>query len=347
MTMQRRHFLLATLGAAANTVSHATPTTPLHWRQRVMLGLGTTLNLRVAHADRAQAEVALDAAVAAIRRVEASMSLYRPDSELVQLNRQGYLDHPSADLLRVLRTAQRVSRQSNGRFDLSVQPLWTLRAKAQNERREPTASEIHAAQLCVGWRHIEVGEQRIELRRSGMALTFNGIAQGYAADAASAALRSHSIANALIDTGEYASLGRNERGQAWALGIEDPHDEKRLVAALCADGRAVATSADNRSAFTADHKHHHIFDPATGDSPPDLSSVTVLASSAMMADALTKVMFVAGPQQIPRLAKRWQVGVLWVDKVGQWEATEDIILVRKIPGEPFHGDLKVKFERSL
>ena len=90
---------------------------------------------------------------------------------------------------------------------------------------------------------------------------------------------------------------------------------------------AVATSADRRSAFTPDLRHHHIFDPASGDSPPALSSVTVLAPSAMLADALTKVMFVAGPKEIPALAKAWQVGVLWVDKAGRWQATPDVPVV--------------------
>jgi FAD:protein FMN transferase len=325
--MQRRQFLFASLGAAACATSNAGAPNSLLWRQRAMLGLGTTLTLRAAHADPARGELALDAAVAAIRRVEASMSLYRPDSELVRLNRQGYLDHPSGDLLTVLRAAQSVSRQSHGQFDLSVQPLWTLHALAQREGRLPTAAEIHAAQQCVGWQFLEVEDQRIELRRPGMALTCNGIAQGYAADAAREALRSHGIANALIDTGEHASLGHNEQGQAWTLGIEDPRDEQRLLTALHSDGRAVATSADNRSTFTADRKHHHILNPATGDSPPELSSVTVLAPSTMLADALTKVMFVAGPRQIPRLARQWRVGVLWVDKAGRWKATADVSMV--------------------
>jgi FAD:protein FMN transferase len=324
MSLQRRHFLFAALSAAASSTTLATATP--HWRQRAMLGLGTSLSLRAAHTDPAQAEGALDAAVAAIRRVEASMSLYRPDSELVRLNRQGYLDQPSADLLTVLRTAQRVSRRSGGQFDLSVQPLWVLHAQAQREGRLPTSAEIHAAQQSVGWRYLHVGEQRIELHRPGMALTCNGIAQGYAADAAREALRRHGVADALIDTGEHASLGHNERGQPWTLGIENPRDEQRLLAALRGDGRAVATSADNRSAFTADRQHHHILNPATGDSPPELSSVTVLAPSAMLADALTKVMFVAGPLQIPRLAREWQVGVLWVDKAGRWAATADVRL---------------------
>jgi FAD:protein FMN transferase len=324
--MQRRQLLFATLGLAGGAVAHAGPTAPVLWRQRAMLGLGTTLSLRAAHADPSQAERALDAAVAAIRRVEASMSLFRPDSELVRLNRQGYLDHPGTDLLTVLRAAQSVSRRSNGQFDLSVQPLWALHDQAQREDRQPTAGEIHAARQCVGWQFLDVGEQRIELRRPGMALTCNGIAQGYAADVAREALRGHGVAHALVNAGEYVSLGHNEQGQAWTLGIEDPHDEQRLLTALKLDGRAMATSADNRSAFTADHKHHHILNPATGDSPPELSSVTVLAPSTMLADALTKVMFVAGPQQIPHLAREWQVGVLWVDKAGRWAATADVPL---------------------
>lgn len=324
--MQRRQLLFASLGLVSAASAEARSTDPLHWRQRAMLGLGTTLTMRAAHADAAQADVALDAAVEAIRRVESAMSLFRPESELVRLNRLGHLDHPSTELLAVLRTAQRVSRQSQGRFDLSVQPLWDLHDQARREGRLPTAAEIHAAQQSVGWQHVSVGEQRIRLRRPGMALTCNGIAQGYAADQAREALGRHGVAHALINTGEYASLGHSERGDAWTFGIEDPHDERRILAALRSDGRAVATSADNRSAFTADHRHHHIFDPATGDSPPELSSVTVLAPSAMLADALTKVMFVAGPQQISRLAQVWRVGVLWVDKAGRWASTPDLRL---------------------
>ena len=324
--MQRRQLLFASLGWAGLAQAAPIEAPALQWRQRAMLGLGTTLTLRAAHADAAQAEMALSAAVAAIRRVEASMSLYQPDSELVRLNQQGYLDHPSEELLTVLRMAQHVSQRSNGQFDATVQPLWALYDQAQRENRLPTSAEIATAQQRVGWQHVHIDHQRIALRRPGMSLTLNGIAQGRAADVARAALRSHGVVHALINAGEYASLGRNERGQAWTLGIEDPHDEQRLLTALRSDGRAVATSADNRSAFTADHKHHHIFNPATGDSPPELSSVTVLAPSAMLADALTKVMFVAGPERIPGLVQHWRVGVLWVGKSGRWQATPDIAI---------------------
>lgn len=329
--MQRRTVLHTALGLGAalaggqaSPLARATP--ELAWRQRSLVGLGTTLSLRAAHADAARVETALDTAVAGIRRVEAAMSLFRPESELSRLNRDGTLDHPSADLLAVLRTAQHVARRSQGAFDATVQPLWAAYAQAQREGRLPTASEVHAARARVDWRQLAVADTLIAFRQAGMAATLNGIAQGYAADVARDALQAHGIAHALLDTGEHSLLGRNDRGQPWTLGIEDPRDDQRLVAALKTDGRALATSADNRTTFSPDHRHHHIFDPATGDSPAELASVSVLAPRAMLADALTKVMFVGGPARIPALAREWQVGVLWIDKAGRWQATPDITL---------------------
>ncbi len=330
MTMQRRQIILASLGGAAMAAMQPLTANAgqasLTWRDRHLLGLGTQLRLRAAHADVRVAEAGLDAAVAAIRRVEASMSLYREDSELVRLNRQGVLNQPSADFLAVLRMAQTVAERSGGQFDVTVQPVWQAWAEAQGQGRLPTSAALAEARQRVGWQHVTASDERVVFQRPGMAVTFNGIAQGYAADVARKALQDQGVAHALIDTGEHTCLGTNPRGMAWTLGVEDPHDEHHLLAAIQSDGRAVATSADNRSSFSPDHRHHHIFNPATGDSPADLSSVTVLAPSAMLADALTKVMFVSGPDRIAALAREWRVGVLWVDKQGRWKATSDVAL---------------------
>jgi thiamine biosynthesis lipoprotein len=78
--------------------------------------------------------------------------------------------------------------------------------------------------------------------------------------------------------------------------------------------------------FSADHRHHHIFDPRTGYSPAGLSGVTVAAPSGALADALTKVLFVGGPAQARRLARHWNVDALWVDKQGRWSATPGLRL---------------------
>lgn len=326
--MHRRTLLIAGLGLGLGAGPAALArdgAAGLQWRTRPLLALGTTVRLRAAHAEAARAEQALDAATATLRAVEASMSLFIGDSELSRLNRSGQLHAPSAHLLTVLHEARMVSERSGGAFDVTVQPLWLTHDRARQAGRLPTPVELKEARARAGWQGIQIGPDRVRLARPGMALTLNGIAQGYAADAVRSTLQAHGIEHALIDTGEFSACGRNERGEPWSVGIEDPHDPARLLTALHLDGRALATSADNRSTFTADRKHHHIIDPATGDSPPALSSVTVVADSAMRADALTKVMFMAGPERIDALARHWGVDVLWVDKQGQPSATAGLL----------------------
>jgi FAD:protein FMN transferase len=161
----------------------------------------------------------------------------------------------------------------------------------------------------------------VRLRRPGMAVTLNGIAQGYAADQVRSVLQAHGIRHALVDAGEFAPLGQNAAARPWSLGIANPRDENALLSRLVSDGRCIATSADDATSFSADHRHHHIFDPRTGYSPTALAAVTVAADSGAIADALTKVLFVAGPGHAFELARAWNVDALWVDKAGGWRAT--------------------------
>lgn len=325
--MQRRQFLSTGIGTAAGLMALRADAPRLQWRQRLLLGLGTTLSLRAAHESTRQLEAGLDAAVAAIRRVEASMSLFNDRSELATLNRQGHIDSPSPELLTVLRTALLVAQHSGGQFDPTVQPLWLLYAQAQREGRLPSPGELALVRERIGWQHVEMGDAGIALQKPGMALTLNGIAQGYAADLAKQTLVQHGITHALIDAGELACLGHNPRQQPWMLGVENPRNVGQALANVSLDDRSVATSSDHRGAFSRDLMHHHILNPVTCDSPPALSSVTVLAHNTMLADALTKVMFISGPDQIDALARAWQVDVLWVEKAGSWHATSGIQLV--------------------
>lgn len=293
----------------------------LQWRERTLLGLGTTLSLRVAHADQAVADRALDAAVATIRHVEAQMSLFDPDSALSHLNREGVLHNPHPDLLRILRMAQEVSARSGGAFDVTVQPLWQAFEAAQRHSGLPSNAEVSKARSRVGWQDLQMSPRSLRFSQPGMAITLNGIAQGYAADLVRDQLRARGIEHALINTGEWAALGQPDAQHGWTLGIANPRDESLLMASLLMDGRSMATSADNQTAFSSDLRHHHIFDPHTGYSPLELASVTVLAASCAVADALTKVMFVAGMQRALTLARQWGVDVLLVDKVGRWQVT--------------------------
>ena len=327
----RRQWLRLSIGLGAGLAASAAGAKPaaLVWRERAMVGLGTTLSLRAAHAVSAQADAALDVAVAQIRHVERLMSLFDPHSALSQLNRDGILRNPHPDFVKVLQLAQQVSGRSAGRFDVTVQPLWLAWQSAQQAGRLPTQGEVDAARARVGWQNLVVTAQQIHLKQPGMALTLNGIAQGFAGDLAKAALLAHGVAHALLDTGEWSALGQSPDASAWRLGIADPRKSGSFVARLALDGRAVATSSDAHYRFGNDDVHHHIFNPATGYSPRALASVTVLAPSCTLADALTKVMFMGNANQAMQLAKQWKVDVLAVEKTGQWRASAGLVALMK------------------
>ena len=333
--MKKRTFLQASLGLGASltalgglaTVRNGLhnpvgkPLSPLVWQQRPLLGFGTQLSLQVAHSNPALAEQALDAAVADIRHVEKQMSLFNPQSALSQLNAQGFLANPHPDLLKVLQLARAVSEKSQGAFDVTVQPLWAVFSEAQTLGCLPSAEAVAQARQRTGWQHVDLSPARISFTQPHMAITLNGIAQGFAADLVQAHWRRMGIAHALINTGEWAAMGESQTGGHWRLGIADPRDAQKLMKNIALHGKSVATSADSQTAFSPDFKHHHIFNPHTGYSPLEVASVTVAADSCALADALTKVMFVAGMDQAMVLAKAWSVEVLVVDKAGTWRAT--------------------------
>jgi FAD:protein FMN transferase len=325
----RRQWLRTSLGLgaalAAGLPANAVQQ-PLVWRERALLGFGTTLWLRAAHADAAVADRGLDAAVQAIRHVEAQMSLFDPASAVSRLNRDGELRAADADLLAVLRLAQHVAARSGGAFDVTVQPLWLAWDAAHRAGRAPTPQALARAHALVGWRSLRVEDDRVRFARPGMAITLNGIAQGYAADLARERLRAHGIAHALLDTGEWTPLGSGPGERPWTLAVADPRDAAHAVTALHTQGRSVATSSDVHTAFTADRRHHHIFDPRTAESPVQLASVTVAAPSCALADALTKVMFMGGIADALALARHWGVDVLAIDKAGGWRASPGLQL---------------------
>ena len=354
--MQRRQYLRWGLGLAGSFLSgqlgaqnaefHADSFASFNpeklvWRERVLLGFGTTLWLKAAHENADQLEAALAEAVDVIRQVECQMSLFDPDSALSRLNRTGSLQQPEAQLVRVLNVSAQVSHRSGGAFDITMQPLWQVWARAAAEHRLPALSDVQRARHLVHWRAVETMASEIRLNQRGMALSLNGIAQGYASDLVRASLQTHDIQHALIDTGETSLLGAGPDATPWRFEIESAAIVNRRNASrverlsgkggnesltskpmlLISDGRAIATSSDAHTVFSPDHRHHHILNPATGYSPSHWSSVTVIAESCVMADALTKVFFMLPPQQVRPAARFWGVDVVLQKKNGQWIST--------------------------
>lgn len=259
---------------------------PVTWNG---IALGADAQLRLLHPDRAHAERLVRMAVAEVHRLERVFSLYREDSALSRLNRQGRLDAPPPDLSRLLTQAIAFGEQTGGLFDPSVQALWDLYAARSRAGRPlpPTPAELHAALAKVDYRAIRVEEDAIELERPGMALTLNGIAQGYITDRVTELLRANGLSHAMVDMGEARSLGSPAPGRPWRAGIADPRDPGRVLDSIDLRDQALATSGGYGTPLDPAGRFTHLFNPHTGQATPRWRSVTVRAPDATTADALS------------------------------------------------------------
>ena len=263
--------------------------------------LGTRVSLTVLHHDGQEGADAIDSALSELERVEQLMSIYRNGSQLSELNRHGEVNNPDPLFLAIMRTAMEWSRRSNGAFDITVQPLWELFEHARQNGTTPDLAVIEEARGKVNWREIEISASGIRFKKIGMAVTLNGIAQGFATDRVRNVLTARGVEHALIDCGELGTVGVNSQGQPWRVGIQHPREQDAFISVARLAGRSLSTSGDYETTFTPDFRLNHLFDPRTGQSPADLASVTIAAPRATHADALSTAVFVLGLAEGMRL----------------------------------------------
>ncbi|MCL7464685.1 FAD:protein FMN transferase [Phaeovulum sp. NW3] len=279
MTTTRRRFL--TIAAAAAVVAgRPAAAAPLHrWRGQA---LGAQASIILAHP---QAERITAMALAEIARLEEIFSLYRPHSAISRLNATGLLQAPPFELLECLGLAGAVHSATGGLFDPTVQPLWAAWASAQAHGGAPDAAALATARAAIGWGRVRLDAAAITLD-PGMALTLNGIAQGYVADRIADLLAGEGLTDVLIDTGEMRALGGHPDGGAWDVGLRA--GDALLPRRVELRDRALASSAPLGTVFDAGGQLGHILDPRTAEPAPERwSLVSVAAPRAALADALS------------------------------------------------------------
>ena len=327
--LNRRNFLTLGTGMAtlmAQGASHGS-VAPGQKHFRRAKALGTKVEFTVFHHEEKRANRAIDAALDKIEHVEQLMSLYRTDSQLSLLNRQGALRNPHPDLVTALKKSIELSQRSEGAFDVTVQPLWKLYARHSGSRSLPTEAEIGKVRQRMGWEYIRVEPEIIYFDRPGMQVTLNGVAQGLAADLARQALEEWGIENALIDAGEFNAIGSPEQRDSWHIGVQHPR-QLGSIAKTRLQGRCLSTSGDYASKFSDDYCHHHLLDPRTGLSPLKLSAVSVAAPTGLEADSLSTALFVLGPEKAKEMVESMDlVDALFVSKSGDITATDGFPLV--------------------
>jgi thiamine biosynthesis lipoprotein len=260
-------------------------------RSRMLMG--TMVNLTVL-GDREEATAAAEATLTRMAELETLLSRHRSDSELSRVNLNGRIESPSDALLDVLRLSERVSRMGDGAFDVSVQPVLDLYDRALPL---PAPEAIEEAAGRVDHRALRISDEAIELTRPGMVLTLDGVGKGYIVDRGLDVLRQRGFTDVFVEAGgDLVASGDRDGRVPWRVGIRHPRAGFSLHARFDARDVAVATSGDYMQAYTDDYSRHHIVDPRTGHSAPELASSTVMAPNAATADALSTLTLVLGPR---------------------------------------------------
>lgn len=273
-----------------------------NWQGEV---LGALSELTLWHTDAALARRTILKVRSEITRYENIFSLYLADSEISRLNAAAELRKPSPELRALVEASQRFSVLSDGAFDISVQPLWRLYElhfwSHTNVVDDILARAQDVARELVDFRRIETGASRIAFAREGMGITLNSLAQGFITDAIAELLRNEGFELAVVDLGEFRTLGRHPDGHAWRIGIRDAFKTGGVDRTVDLDDMALAVSGGYGTTFEPTGRFHHIFNPQTGASANELADAAVIGPSATTANGLATAICVAGEERAPAL----------------------------------------------
>ena len=274
--------------------------------------MGTLCSATVELADTSRAGPVLERALEAIARLEPVMSSWRTDSELARFHAaadSGFICSPG--LFDALVAARAWAESTSGAFDPTIEPvnrIWDMRGQG----RVPDARERDAARALVNWRALELEPitRRARLSRAGMGVDLGGIGKGLALERATETLRADSVTRAFINFGgQIAAIG------SWPATIADPRHRLRPAFRVNVRNASLSTSAQGESGITvAGRRRGHILDPRTAEPVEFSGSVSVLANSAVVADALSTALLVMGRERAREfVAGRTDIGVLWIE----------------------------------
>jgi thiamine biosynthesis lipoprotein len=288
--------------------------------------LGTFVEIAAADAGHADMHAAIEAAFDAVAQVHELMSFHDVKSDVGRLNREA--GSRTLEVHRwtfdVLETAIDLNRRSAGVFDITVAPILQdlgllpgdasqvprRRAGGQPDREESASTETIV--LLPGG--------RVRLAHPGIRIDLGGIAKGFAVDRALDVLRDRGMPRGWVNAGgDLAAFGSHFE----QVHIRDPRDPSRLMLQIKVENQALASSGQRFDPVrSAAPEGSAVIDPRTSEPVQTIIAATVLAPSCMMADALTKVVMVAGPSATA-LLEHCRAAALLVSASGDVRMTPD------------------------
>jgi len=253
-----------------------------------------------------------------------SLSTYIPESEISRFNREDSITPKLPYFIPVLERSREIYRETEGAFNPTVYPLvqaWGFGTKKGLPEREPNIDSI---KQFVDFESIIVEDKTIKKTKKGVTIEFNAIAPGYAVDLIAQLLEKRGIQNYMVEVGgEIICKGKNQRGQTWLIGIDNPQYEEKggspIQAKIRVENMALATSGNYRKFYIKDGKRYaHTIDPVSGRPVQhNLLSATVLAKDCMTADAMATAFMVMGTEKAKAYAEARQMPVLLVFAEGE------------------------------
>ncbi len=306
-TQDRRVFLksLAILAGSATLapvirVLPALASTSLIQTTEQRILMGTFVNMTVLAPSRSLGEEAIGRAFEEVRRQISIFDRFDSGTALSTLNQNGRLDSAPQELLDVIDFSSALSRNSAGRFDITIAPVVNLLSRTHGK---PDSKELHETLALVSASELRQSGNNLRFMASGMAATLDGVAKGFIADRAAEVLKSQGVENFLIDAGGDIRAQGSPEGldRPWRVAIEDPDKGGNYPSIINMSSGAVATSGGYEVFFDPKKKSHHLVSPSNGSSPQYIKSVSVQAPTVMQADGLATALSLMSPREALRL----------------------------------------------
>ncbi len=264
----------------------------------------------------------MEKAIQEVYGLEDILSVTLEGNEVNKINQSnGTAVTVSKQVLSLIQSAKELNKETNGLFDITVYPAVKAWGFTLEKNRVPNTEELTALLPLINSNAIEIQDNTVTLEK-GMAIDLGGIAKGYAADTVATNLEQNGCTGGILSFGgNVKTIGTKPDGSLFQVAVQDPNNTSTTLGTLSVGGNtAVVTSGDSQRYFEKDGvKYHHILDPRTAaPAKSDLSSVTVVCSSATRADALATALYIMGLEDgLNFVEQQKDLEALFVTKQGE------------------------------
>lgn len=274
--------------------------------------MGSSFSFTAIAANQRAALYASKKGLQEVIRIESVISSWNPESETSQINKAAGVKpvQVSIELYELIRRSKKISKLSDGHFDISFGAMNSLWDFSNKSLTPPSQEKINIQKGLVDYNSIVLNHKdtSIYLSKTGMQIGFGAIGKGYAANKAKGIMIEEGAYSGVVNAGgDLIAWGRKIDNSDWNVGIQDPENKNKILMSIPISNQSVVTSGNYERYFEYKGKRYcHIINPKTGWPVENLSSVTIISKNAELADALATTVFVLGRNKGLKLINQLQ-----------------------------------------